>query len=160
MEFAAIIMGGVKAVGSLVAGAEESANLRAVEQSSRQSALYARQDAHNELRIATADAEAQRRRGRYAVGEQAAAFAQSGFSLTDSAAQAVEQSATEAELDALTIQYKGTLRNRAGQIEAQNYDTQADAARRSRKLVPLKTAIGVATNLLSGYAGKTGGKIT
>lgn len=157
MQFAAMFIGGLKAVGSLVSGAEESQNLKEVQRANNLSAAYARQDAQNELRIATADAEAQRRRGRKVVAEQATALAQSG--LGDPSGMLIGQSAAEAELDALNIQYRGELRKRAGDIEADNYLAQADAARRARKTVPIKTIIGAGTNLLSGYASRTGAKV-
>lgn len=160
MQFAPLFLGGLKAVGSLVAGAEQSAQLKEQQRAAALSASYARDDARNELRISTADAEGQRRRGRSAVAEQTAGFAQSGFAVTGDAVAAIEQSATEAELDALQIQYKGTLRNRAGLIQAGNFDAEADAARRARKTIPFKTAMGVATNLLSGYAGMKGTSIS
>jgi hypothetical protein len=159
MQFAMVFLGGLKAAGSVISGMEESQNLKQVQRTNELNARYARQDATNELRIATADAEQQRRAGRKAVGEQTAAFAQSGFGISDSAVDAITQSATEAELDALQIQYKGSLRNRAGQIEAQGYDAQADAARRARKTVGIKTAINAGVNLLSGYSGKLGMKV-
>lgn len=158
MEFAAMFIGGLKAVGSVIAGAEESQNLKATQNAAQMSAIYARQDAANDLRIATADAEAQRRRGRKVVAEQSTALSQSG--LGDPSGMLIGQSLAEAELDALNIQYKGELRARAGEMEAQNYDAQADAARRSRKTVGIKTAIGAGTNLLSGYASKTGARIS
>ena len=160
MQFVPLFLGGVKALGSIVSGAEESQNLKAQQQAAQLSAQYARDNATNELRISTADADAQRRRGREKVAEQFTGFAQSGFGVTDSATQAVDESQANSELDALNIQYKGTLRNRADLIEAGNYDAQADAARRARKTVPFKTAIGVATNLLSGYAQGSGMKIS
>ena len=160
MQFIPLFLGGLKAVGTIVAGAEERQNLKATEDAARISAQYKRDDAANELRIATADAEQQRRRGREVLAEQTAAFAQSGFSLTDSAAMSIGQSAAEAELDALKVQYKGVLRNRADLQEAYNYDTQADSARRARKTIGFKTALGAATNLLSGYASYSGMKIS
>lgn len=156
---AMLFLGGLQAVGSIVGGIEERNNARATEQAARLSSLYARQDAANELRIATSDAEKQRRSGRQAVAEQTAAFSQSGFAISDSAAMSVQQSATEAELDAMNIQYKGVLRNRAGMIEAENYEAQADAARRVRKSAMPKAILGAATNLLSGYAKYSGSRI-
>jgi hypothetical protein len=160
MEFAAIFLGGVKAIGSLVSGAEESVNLKEQQRAANLSASYAADNAHSELVNAAADADTQRRRGRSQTSEQIAGFAQSGFSLTNSAADSITQSATEAELDAMNIQYKGTLRARSDLIERNNDLATADAARRARKLTPVKTAIGVGTNLLSGYSNyATGGKI-
>lgn len=160
MQFAPIFLGAVKAVGSIVTGFEESANLKERERVARLNQLYAQQNSSNELRIATADAESQRRRGNEVVAEQATAFAQSGFSVADSATQALEQSAREAELDALTVQYKGSLRSRAYQIESEGYRGEAEAAERARKMIPLKTAISAGTNLLSGYASQQGMRIS
>lgn len=160
MEAAFLILGATKAVGSIIGGMEENNNLKATEDAHRLSSRYARDNAANELRIATADAETQRRQGRVSVSEQIAAFSQSGFGLGGSAGMSITAAAAEAELDALNVQYKGTLRNRALQIEAQNYDIAADAAKRARKAVPIKTAIGAATNLLSGFAGPAGVSIS
>lgn len=159
MEAALFLTAGLKAVGSIVSGIEEKNNARATEQAAKLSSIYARQDAANELRIATADAEKQRRSGRQAVAEQTAAFSQSGFAISDSAVMAVQQSETEAELDAMNIQYKGVLRNRAGMIEAENHEATARAARRVRKSAMPKAILGAATNLLSGYASYTGAKV-
>lgn len=159
MEAALFLTAGLKAVGSIVSGIEEKNNARATENAARLSSQYARDDARNELRIATADAEKQRREGRRAVAEQTAAFAQSGFAVSDSATMSIESSAAEAELDALNIQYKGVLRNRSRMIDSQNFDMQADAARRVRKSAMPKAILGAATNLLSGYANYTGTKV-
>lgn len=152
-----MILGAVKAVGSVIGGIEENANLKATEPQARLNAQIARDDAANELRVGTADADASRRKSRKAVAEQITGFAQSGFAISDSADLSIGDSAEQAELDAMNIMYKGTLRNRAGLAEAASYDNQAESARRSRKALPIKTAIGAATNLLSGYTGK--GKI-
>lgn len=152
MQFIPFMLGALKAVGTVVEGIGQSRNLKAVQESNRISAVYERENAANELRIATADAEKQRREGRRKVAEQIAGFSQSGFGLSGSPELSVQESAANAELDALGIQYKGVLRNREHLIAAQNYDTAAENARRARKGMPFKILLGAATNLLSGYA--------
>ncbi len=152
MQAAGLILGITKAVGSFVSGAQQSANLKAQQQANEQSARYERENALNELRMASADAEAQRRSGRRQLASQIAGFSQSGFGLGASAGLSIADSAGEAELDALNVQYKGTLNARSSNVQAINYKTSADNARRSNKLVPVTTTLGAATNILSGYS--------
>lgn len=156
MEFAMIALGAVKAVGSIVQGQEEKGILRANEKNARITADYKRQDAALELTLAANDADAKRRAGREVTSEQTASFAQSGFGLGGSAGQAIEDSATYAELDAMSLQYKGVLRSRGSMIEATTADAQADAYKAARKNVNIKTAIGAATHLLSGFSSGRG----
>ena len=76
------------------------------------------QNAANERQQAGAREDAQRRRAAMVLGTQRAAFAQSGGGMGGSAADVMEQSAINAELDALTLRYEGDLRARGMQAEA------------------------------------------
>lgn len=154
-----IALGALKAVGTLVQGSEERGILKANQANEETAALYARENASRELQLAANDADAQRRRGREQIGEQTASFAQSGFGFGGSAGQSIEESATNAELDAMTIQYKGVLRARSDSIEAATHVAQADAYKAARKNNVVKTAIGAATNLLSGFASGRGQQV-
>jgi hypothetical protein len=156
MEFAFIALSVVKAAGAVIGGVEESRQLKANEQSERQAAEYNFQNAHTEAQIATQDAEAQRRRGEQVIGEQTASLGQSGFGLGAGAGQSIEQSASNLELDAMNVLYKGVLRERGEQIGGAQHIGQANAYKAARAAVPIKTAIGAATALLSGAAGPKG----
>lgn len=144
----------------MVAGAEESNQLAYSAQVNDRNAQYARENATRENQLATADANLQRRRGREATAEQYASFAQSGFLVNGDASAAVQDSANEAELDAMSIQYKGLLRARGSTVEAEGYAAQARADRAARKSIPAKTVLKAATAALSGYAGSKGMKIS
>lgn len=159
MFAAPLILGGLQAVGSVVSGIQQSNNLNAQAQTADINAQYARDDARTELKLATADADAVRRRGREQQAEQFTAFAQSGFGVTDSATASIEDSATQNEYEALMVQYKGALRNRAQLIQANNYTAEAKAARSSARAVPLTTGIKAATQLLSGASSQLGQRI-
>jgi hypothetical protein len=62
--------------------------------------------------------EAKRREVRQVLGQQRAAFAQSGGGMEGSAADVMQQSAINAELDALTLRYEGDIRARGMESEA------------------------------------------
>lgn len=85
-----------------------------------QNARVARQQAN-------AREEAQRRQAKQVLGEQRAALAQAGIGLSGSAADVYQQSATNAELDALNIRYEGELQARGllAQSELNTYQGKA-----------------------------------
>jgi hypothetical protein len=159
MFAAPLMLAGFQAVGTVVSGMQASANYKSQAQQADVNAAYAREDARTELRHATADAEAVRRRGREQQAEQFTAFAQSGFGVTDTALMSIEDSAAQNEYEALMVQYKGSLRNRAQLIQANNYTAEARAARSSDRAVPLTTGIKAATQLLSGASNQLGQRI-
>lgn len=107
----------------LIAGTAINA-LGAIQQgnSARRAADYnaamAEQNAAVELQQAGQREEAKRREARMILGSQRAAFAQSGGGMGGSAADVMQQSAINAELDALTLRYEGVLRARGLQAEA------------------------------------------
>jgi hypothetical protein len=81
-------------------------------------AALAEQNAAVQRQQAGAREEAQRREAGQVLGAQRAAFAQSGGGMGGSAADVMQQSATNAELDALTLRYEGELRARGLEAEA------------------------------------------
>lgn len=62
--------------------------------------------------------EAQRRQARQVLGAQRAALAESGGGMGGSAADVMQQSSANAELDALMMRYEGDLRARGMRTEA------------------------------------------
>lgn len=79
--------------------------------------------------------DAQRREGREFMARQAAAIGESGIGYGGSSAEVMQQSAIDAELDALNIRYQGELRR-------QGLKTQAKLARKARRAT---TVLGVTT---------------
>lgn len=75
--------------------------------------------------------EAKRRETRQVLGLQRAAFAQSGGGLGGSAADVMQQSAVNAELDALTLRYEGDLRARGMEAEASQERFSGKVAKRA-----------------------------
>lgn len=149
----------MQAAGSIISGIEQSNQLDYSARQNRNAAIYQRQNATLENQLATADANAQRRRGRAEVAEMSTGLAQSGFLINGDAAAAIEDSAANAELDALNIQYRGVLRARQNIAQAEAYEAQARADKAAKKAVPIKTVIGAATSALSAYSNAKGMKI-
>lgn len=81
-------------------------------------AIMAEQGAKSELQQAGEREAAKRRQTAMILGTQRAAIAQSGGGMGGSAADVMQQSATNAELDALTLRYEGELRARGMQSSA------------------------------------------
>ena len=154
-----LIMMAVSVAGTVYSSVEQSRNLKMQEQAARLNESYQRDQAKVELATSAQDAKAQRKFGARKTAEQATGFSQSGFGLGGSAGMSIEDSATAAEYDALAVQYKGVLKSRASTVAAQNYALSAEAAKATRSAIPMKTALGVATNLLSGYANFSRGAI-
>lgn len=159
MQFIPFVLAGVQTAGAIIGGVEESRQLQYSQRQNEISAMYERDNATMEGRLATADANLQRRRGREAVSEQTVALSQSGFLVNGDASRAIEQSAAEAEMDALTIQYRGVLRSRQSTAQAEAYSAQARADKAARKAVPIKTVVRAATSALSSYGGNRGMRI-
>ena len=112
----------ISAVGALQAGAAAEAQAETQAQANRYNAQVKELQAGVERQVAGRKEEAQRREARQVLGEQRAALAQSGVQLgTGSAADIQEQSATMAELDALTIRYQGEMA-----AKGLLYDAEAD----------------------------------
>lgn len=106
---------------------------------SGQAATFNSQVATNEANVSVDQANAasgiQRRVGREALGKQAAAFGAAGVGYGGSSETALDQSAVNAELDALNTKYKGSTtaygyQVQAGQdkSEASQYNLMAGAA--------------------------------
>lgn len=93
--------------------------------------------------------DAQRRKAREFLARQRAAIGQAGIGLTGSSITLANQSATEAELDALNIRYEGTLR-RTGFLN------DAAAARARRKAAGRSGYLRAGAQLLAGASSAYG----
>lgn len=160
MEFIPLALGGLKAVGAVVGGLQESANSKTRENIYKINARYAAQDAVTELQTANLESNRVRREARETIAEQFAGFAQSGFGVNDfSTTLALEESGANAEIDALNVIYRGEIASRSRQIEAQNQEYQARIEKSGRKSLPFTTALKATTALLGGAASYQGAKI-
>jgi hypothetical protein len=141
-------------------GLQEMQNSRAREDIARVNQQYATINSVQELRLASLEEQRVRREGNKQLAEQFAGFAQSGAGVGDfSTVKALEESATMAELDALNVRYKGQIASRDQAIAASQYDYEARSEKGVRSSIAVKTGIGMATSLLSGYSKYRGAKI-
>jgi hypothetical protein len=114
----------VQAVGQVFAGNSQAA-------AAEGQANIADQNARTARLQANAREESLRRKSSLQLGEQRAAAAQSGFdSSTGSFAQLQGESASNAELDALTTRYEGQLQSLSFQNEAAGLRSNASTARK------------------------------
>lgn len=111
MEAMIIAATAVKAIGAIQQGSAAKA-------AGDYNASMLEQSAAVERQQTAAREDAKRRETRMVLGSQRAAFAQSGGGLGGSAADVMQQSAINAELDALTLRYEGDLRARGMQADA------------------------------------------
>lgn len=142
----AVVVGGMQAVGAIQQGRQANAaakhNAGLMEQNARQVRLEA-----------AAREDAQRRQARQLAGTQRASIAQSGTGFSGSAADIMEQSATMAELDALTTRYEGETRAQGLLAQAEQTRWEGNQARKASYLQ-------AGTSLLSSYADYTNASAT
>lgn len=111
----ALLFSAVAFVGSLVQGRQDAADMEDQAKIEKYQAEIAYQNARQAGQRASAEQERSRRASRQVLGEQRAAIAQSGTTVEfGSNLDVMRQSATNAELDALNIQY-------AGEVERGNF---------------------------------------
>lgn len=130
---------------TILQGAGSALSGRAQRKATEQSAKLAEMNAQRELAEAGEAEGRQRRIGRRALATQKAAVAQSGFAMSGSMLDWLEESATMAELDALNIRYEGNARATAQRIGAQMTLAQGRDAQTAGY-------IGAGANLLQGAA--------
>ena len=118
----------VQAIGAIQAGqaAQDEANARA--QANIYNAKVKDMQAGIARQQANAREEQQRRRGRQLLGKQRVALAEAGIGAMGSALDIAEESATRAELDALTIRYEGDLESRGllADAEQERYESKVN----------------------------------
>lgn len=135
-ETASLVATGIGAAGSLVGGfAQASASRRDAKISDRNAEIAQQQ--------ASARQDLIRREARKLKGAQRAAGGASGLT-QDSLFDVMEDSAMEAELDALTAGYEGKL-------QARSYRSAADAQRYDANSSIFAGVTGAAAEALSGY---------
>lgn len=93
-----------------------------------------------------------RTRARQLISEQRAGVAEAGFELAGSTLDMLEQSSREAELDALTIRYRGHLAQAGLMADADQQRAQASTAGTAGRVGLLAGLTGAATTAAGGRA--------
>jgi len=99
----------ITAIGAIQQGKAAEAQAKAQDDANKYNARVKEIQAGVEREAAGRREEQQRRKARQVLGEQRAALVQSGVGMMGSALDIEEQSATAAELDALSIRYEGEM---------------------------------------------------
>lgn len=151
----------VAAVGQLVQGREEANAMRDDAEVEKYRAAIAEQNARQAGQRASAEQERSRRASRQVLGEQRAAIAQTGTTVDfGSNVDIMRQSTTNAELDALNIQYAGEVErgNFMEEAKMRKYNQQAlrQGARQKMRMRWLN-ALGAGMQAYGGAGGSMGG---
>lgn len=156
MEAVMIASTVMSAIGAIQQSNAQAASYKSQQQATDYNAAVMEQNAGIERQQANAREEAQRREARQILGSQRAAFAQAGTGLGGSAADVMEQSATNAELDALTLRYEGDMRARGLMAQAEGEKYQSRAAGANASSAGSMGAFGAVGSILSGVGSYMG----
>jgi hypothetical protein len=160
MAFIPIIMVAATVASAAIAGASAAQQAATAKTTAEFNRRLAVSQATTELAVAGLEESKIRREGREAVANQFAGFAQSGLGVGDFTTQAaLKASATAAEMDALTVRYKGQLAATQQRQAAGFYEYEAKVAENKEKLAQISTGLSMGTSLLSGYSRMQGVKI-
>ncbi len=131
------------AVGAIQQGKAAEAQAKAQDQANQYNARVKEIQAGVEREAAGRREEQQRRQARQVLGQQRAGLAQAGIGMMGSALDIAEESATAAELDALTIRYEGEMAAKGllYDAEAEKFEGRANlaAGANAKKASYLKT---------------------
>lgn len=140
------------AYGQYQQGKEQAANLKTQSRIAARNAEILRTQARTARQQAGAQEEAQRREAQRFLGTQRAAVGQSGVGYGGTVAQLLEDSAVQAELDALNIRYGGELQAADLTNQAGMSDTESQILRANAKAAKRAGVMGAATSLLQSGA--------
>jgi hypothetical protein len=116
---------------AVVAGVSAIAGADSQRRAAHAQADIARQKGKVAMQQANVNEDAQRRRADMILGAQRAAMGQAGTGLDGTNADLYQQSATNAELDALNIRYGGELGETSAEQQARLDDMQASDAQQA-----------------------------
>lgn len=136
----------VGAYGAQKAGAE-------AEQEAQFNAAVQRQEGEFAVQQATEDERRQRVQSRYALGGMRAAIGASGIQRDGSALDVLQDSASNAEMDALTIRHKGQLAKWAAETNAQMSEFQGAQAKEQAKFAAAGQVLGAGGSAAKGLGG-------
>lgn len=140
------------AFGQYQQGREQEANLKTQSKIAARNAALLRGQASLARQQAGADEEAQRREAKRVLGTQRAAIGQSGIGFGGTAGQLIEDSAVQAELDALNIRYGGELQASELAEQAGMSDLEAKILKKNAKSAKRAGVMNAATSLLQSGA--------
>lgn len=128
LTIAMVASSAASAVGAIQQGQAQKAQAEARAQANEYNAQVREIQAGVEREQAGARESQQRREARQLLGAQRAGISQAGIGLMGSAIDVEEQSATRAELDALTIRYEGETRavGLLNDAELEEYNAEAN----------------------------------
>lgn len=151
LEYLAIAGAVASAASSVSQAKAASAQAKSAAQAANYNAAVAAQNAKTALDQGNANEEAQRRKARMVMGTQRAALAEAGIGNEGTASDLVEQSASNAEMDALNIRYEAQLQS-TGFLNQSALDTlQAKNARKQASQAMTSGYINAGAGALSGY---------
>jgi hypothetical protein len=141
---------GVAAVSSIQQGNQAYASQKSEQYARESNSQLLQMNASAAGQQAAAREALLRRRAASMQGEARAGIASTGTAISGSNLGLLEQSAQEAELDALTIRYEGEMERRGLMAQAAQEAYQARAAGKNAKAARKAGFIGAATSLLAG----------
>jgi len=151
MAWVMVASAAVTAAGAIVQG-------HAAKNASSANARIAEQNRDIAIQQSAAQEQQQRRGARYALGRQAAAQAESGIdATTGSAARVSAESATDAELDAMNIRYRGMMQGFGHETEAAMQRASGKQALRSGYFTAATAIAGAAAKSYAGKPSSGGG---
>lgn len=140
------------AISAINQGNNQSAMYKSQAQANAYNADMARQNAQVAAEQGNANEETQRRHARIIEGQQRAAIAEAGIGTDGSAGDLYEQSASNAEMDALNIRYGAQLQSAGFTNQAGLDDWQGDQNRRNASSARTSGFINAGAAALSGYS--------
>jgi len=140
----------ISAIGAIQQGKAAEAQAKAQADANAYNARVKEIQAGVEREAAGRREEQQRRKARQVLGEQRAGLAQAGIGMMGSALDIEEQSATAAELDALTIRYEGEMAAKGLMYDAEAEKFEGRAALAAGKNAKTASYLKTGSAILSG----------
>ena len=147
----------VTAVGSIASGNAAAAQQESAANAANYNAQVNENNAQTALQSANANEEAQRRKSAQQLGQQRAGLAENGIGLdSGTATDLTEQSAMNAEMDALNIRYQGKTQAQAYKSGAALDRMQASQAMSNASAARTSGYLTAGASALSGYGRYSG----
>ena len=147
------IVAGLGALGAMSQAHSASVNAQNQANASKYNALVNQQQAVAAVNVASQDEQAQRRQSAIILGRQKAAINEAGIGLDGSGGDVFQQSAQNAELDALNIRYGGQLKANAFNSQSNMDLYAADTQKQNAKSIQQSGYLNAGASALSGYSG-------
>lgn len=147
------IMAGLSAYSAIQQGNAQAAAANQQAATAARNQKLLEEQARTARQQAGAEEESQRREARRQLGRQSAAIGQAGIGFGGTAGLLQEDSAIQAELDALNIRYGGEKQAESLLNQSQFAGNEASILRGNAKQAQRAGLIGAGTSLLSAYGG-------